>query len=130
MTTRPSAVTGICLIAAAQAIGTALLALLYPDVFGTEWRKGTVSAAPSVITSTCLLAAAIGLWRMRRWGLLLYVVYVAVGWVIVFRRDGQPGQVLGLTLHTFACVGSLLLWSRMRWSGRRDKMAPDTGQPE
>jgi hypothetical protein len=73
--------------------------------------------AQNLIFAALEIASLIGVWTMKRWGPVLYLVVSAVH---LFLARGLPEMVFRLTvslavLGAMVLVPSAIVWRRMRW---------------
>jgi hypothetical protein len=89
---RPPGVTVLALLLGWLAVGAFVLTMTAETLaeLGVRWQLVQVGA---LVYGLCAIVAAVGLWKMRRWGYLAFVAWVAavllVGlwWPAVFPRS-------------------------------------------
>jgi hypothetical protein len=58
-----------------------------------------------------LLAVFIGLWKMKKWAVILFTISSALGWIFTFSTLSRTGFNMGTILGIFVSIGILaLLW--------------------
>jgi hypothetical protein len=109
MSTRPIAVTAACLLAAVAALATTVL-LSVPSVWAVP--PTAIQRAVGLAAIAATVGALVGLWRMRRWSVVLIAILLGarVGFSLLGRAPWNPAGLAGPVL--LLLIGALY-WRRM-----------------
>jgi hypothetical protein len=109
MPSRPAAVTAACALVALAALATTVL-LSVPAVWAVPPTAAQRAVGLAAIAAT--VAALVGLWRMRRWGVVLIGVLLAAraGYSLLTAAPWNPAGLAGPVL--LLLIGALY-WRRM-----------------
>jgi hypothetical protein len=102
--------------------GLGLAGLIF-GLFAASPETGLLARVASALLmatfAVVALLAAGGLWRMRRWGVVLYLLLLLLGLlvqtVLTVRSPGHL-DVVGDVLAAVLAVGAARYWRRMTWA--------------
>ena len=113
-----------------QVVGLFLLAatvVLWARIFGLDWGLGSsfAEARPAVRSNMAALAAllpiaALGMWQASAWGVILWLLAVAlhvVGVLLGWSEGRHVGPVLGFHLVSLSLL--VVVETARAWDGRR-----------
>jgi len=103
---RPGCLTAVCLVLAFGVLVWLLLAFVYTGTRG-KWYP-----AHLVVQALGIAAAVVGLWRMRRWGVVAFVI-VAVLVHILYLFTGLL-NVETFLIYAFTLGPAIYYYKRMR----------------
>ena len=97
---RPSWVSGV-------ALGCWLTIFFTPGTLVANGFQNTSNTALQFLVATLALAAGIGLWRMKKWGALLWIAYM---FATLLNIGGRSGQLSLIILLVFSSIVGFYLW--------------------
>lgn len=110
MTQRPTLITVVCIIAFVSFL---LGVLAMPSIYGRLTATYGAWYGPVWIASLCLsVAALIGYWMMKRWGVYLYTA-AFLGGTILGVVKGMPFTLLGVVVPIGVCAVGFLNLKKM-----------------
>lgn len=101
-------------------IGCFLLLLALANLVGLILiDKGTLISPITVIARCSLMAVAgIGFILLRKWGIIIYLVSIAINWGIyftVYEGQGSAGPLwLSIPIPLVICILSYFAWSKLK----------------
>ena len=74
--------------------------------------QNPINAAQQFMAAALALAAGIGLWRMKKWGALLWIAYIAFASILNFGALSGKFGLLLLVVYAAISLGLWGLWKR------------------
>ena len=101
-------------------IGCLLLLLALANLVGLILiEKGTLISPITIVARYSLMAVAgIGFIILRKWGIIIYIISVAINWVTYFTVYGGQGSAgslwLSIPIPLVICILSYCAWSKLK----------------